>query len=1356
MASAVQAAKSSISSSSETNHGPLIPLSLIDGPTQRVYLASAFILLETYKVTQTAASIYSSNTSWTLIGSFWLMNLVFVSAASRLRVPRLAFGRARWIMLYTLLSFLDWSACGGWKTMIQAVQFVPVLGWISSYISEAWSGAFDREMSLSEHRVRLKDLIEPKRHIFGQHTIHVLPYSTASLTPISSTSALSSCFCLDTSDPKAELTIPVRFNNTEPHYLSYSITPFEDGAEPSLHNITINKGSLKHIGGASEAKEMTRRREDQLDLELEDADDHHLIQPESSALVRRNGRDVQTRGSSSNRVGQSSQSLPRNVHAASSALVYDLSVKGIGRIRLERVLDKNRYDARISRSEIIVVECPTMKFVTKEGKSMKGFSSHKQDYCPGDEAILDVQVTGLAPLELMYIRRTQSDHGNTRGKQDRSESFTLSHISGNSINPSPIPFEDRLALALNTRQASANTSFEWALSKDITLPVTVELPEAGRFYYELDQVKDACGNALRKASGGKDSLQEELVVHSKQKVSFSSCNQDKPISLLKGGPQKEIVIKRDTVENNDEALEVQIKYQGADKEWQRTLSLTGPRTSFAINESGTYSLENVKSPYCAGEIGTPWMCVAQEIPPPTSSIEFDPIQDQCAGSVGVKALAILSGTPPFKLKYTVQPKGSAMTTHEKTIDRTREEIEFRPTADGQITYSFVGLSDANYRDIKLAGPSFTQVLHPIAKAAFVGSQGSRGPAVTLHSCEGNTTKAEVRLEGVGPFELSFAVRSSGGELAYTRQVRDITKKIHPLLIDVPMTVAERGGMLTVTLTSIKDAKGCERPLTTSDLSIDVRRSKPSIAFVDPRETLLLEGGEAKLPVRLVGEGPWTVRYQRVGKGEPIIHTTFSKSEGNLVVAKPGVYSIIDIQDQHCPGTVLSAKSTHSVSIRPRPTAAFEVDSSSVEVKKGILSRRAVCMGVQDSVRMHLEGHYPIEVAYQHVLPNKEVIKERFTSAQSTASIELFTGSPGLHTYTLNTVADAIYSDHPLDAKSQRKQMSQEVYSLPHVAFTKSTQGSSSSKLTQKPASLCVGESLSGKATAKESESFPPLTLSGKAPYLLEVEIKDGYGNTRKTIKRSGITKQQYNLEIGLDEFVFDKTGRWSVEVVRIEDGNGCYRDLRAGTRLSLGDDDNQAQRQSNSATFNLEVVETANITSVDPRSDYCVGETIEYFLQGSPPWTVVYDFEGVTSQAAVRSSTFARIAERPGKLTVKKVAHQQNKCENNVQHQTGMTKTIHALPSVYVKEGKHYIEDLREGNEAEIVFKLQGEPPFSFSIQRTQAITRFQKPTVLESYTVTGITEKSYHVYTAEEGTWSVTWLKDRYCEVSLEPASTR
>ena len=59
------------------------------------------------------------------------------------------------------------------------------------------------------------------------------------------------------------------------------------------------------------------------------------------------------------------------------------------------------------------------------------------------------------------------------------------------------------------------------------------------------------------------------------------------------------------------------------------------------------------------------------------------------------------------------------------------------------------------------------------------------------------------------------------------------------------------------------------------------------------------------------------------------------------------------------------------------------------------------------------------------------------------------------------------------------------------------------------------------------------------------------------------------------------------------------------------------------------------------------------------------------------------------------------------------------------------------GDQAEILFTLSGEPPFTFTYQRSELQTRknSKPPKILETHTVTGVTTKEYSIYSSLEGT---------------------
>jgi len=115
------------------------------------------------------------------------------------------------------------------------------------------------------------------------------------------------------------------------------------------------------------------------------------------------------------------------------------------------------------------------------------------------------------------------------------------------------------------------------------------------------------------------------------------------------------------------------------------------------------------------------------------------------------------------------------------------------------------------------------------------------------------------------------------------------------------------------------------------------------------------------------------------------------------------------------------------------------------------------------------------------------------------------------------------------------------------------------------------------------------------------------------------------------------------------------------------------------------------------------------------------------------------------------VAHQQTMCKTAV---TDLHYTVYPLPSAQVGHGKRVLQDIHEGtlcrctqletstlkhvsgDQAEIVFTLTGEPPFTFTYQRSELQTKKtnKPPKILETHTVTGVTTKEYSIYSSLEG----------------------
>ncbi|KAK0543721.1 hypothetical protein OC844_007561, partial [Tilletia horrida] len=166
-------------------------------------------------------------------------------------------------------------------------------------------------------------------------------------------------------------------------------------------------------------------------------------------------------------------------------------------------------------------------------------------------------------------------------------------------------------------------------------------------------------------------------------------------------------------------------------------------------------------------------------------------------------------------------------------------------------------SNRNAAELKIDGPRHKQVVHPLASASFDDATGNSNrrnardgsKQIQLHSCNGDVATYAVLFQGAPPYDL-------------TRTIKGITDSRYKLGVALPQGVAKRGGQVTVSVVRFKDGKGYERPLTTSDLVIDVRRIKPTAGFVPSeialREVIELEDHNVELTIRLSRDGPWKV------------------------------------------------------------------------------------------------------------------------------------------------------------------------------------------------------------------------------------------------------------------------------------------------------------------------------------------------------------------------------------------------------------------------------------------------------------------------------------------------------------------
>jgi len=253
-----------------------------------------------------------------------------------------------------------------------------------------------------------------------------------------------------------------------------------------------------------------------------------------------------------------------------------------------------------------------------------------------------------------------------------------------------------------------------------------------------------------------------------------------------------------------------------------------------------------------------------------------------------------------------------------------------------------------------------------------------------------------------------------------------------------------------------------------------------------------------------------------------------------------------------------------------------------------------------------------------------------------------------------------------------------------------------------------------------------IQLEGTPPFELQISIKNLVASKVETeiIRVPGKT-----WTVSLSSYIFDSIGPHLITIESVQDASHCE----------------QAALDPLYRSIWVDVAETAAIIPFNRRENFCVGEISYFQLEGTPPWTIGYRINGKSYTQEAKVSPFSLLQQQPGEFTITSVAHQQKMCKAAV---TDLRFTVHPLPAARVGHGERIYEDIHEGDQAEIVFTLLGEPPFTFTYQRAEPSPKkgVKAGKVLETHTVTGVLTKEYSIFSAMEGTWTVTSISDRHC----------
>ncbi|KAI6120638.1 hypothetical protein EDD16DRAFT_1692102 [Pisolithus croceorrhizus] len=871
-------------------------------------------------------------------------------------------------------------------------------------------------------------------------------------------------------------------------------------------------------------------------------------------------------------------SLSSESHLRKTEFLAHVRVSKPGTVRLDRVLDNSGIPVKLMHPpEVTVVPCPTAQYTEEP---LRGTESDIR--CAGDNHLdLTIDIRGVPPLSLKWSK-------DVNGKK---ETFLVDNIEDSST---AYPSTGDLREAVRRIR----------IPQKFKVPLSLSVDSLGRVTFVLESVIDGMGNVVSLDQGKSSESPRTGVAVDSRTVRSLNCGPGNPTSLVLG------------IDDGDHF----------DAPWTNTVGVRQHYSTLQA-EANTRELEyiisSIKGKYCEGDVLSPDMCKVVQKPLPTAEIEWKRIHE-CSGDTGVSAALILHGAPPFQVYYRTQRDNESPRDLVKTFTTSRGIITLQPEHSGHYYYTFLQLSDSNYKKIPLDGPSIDQIVHPLAAADFVPVSAGRNKM--------GTPPWNLELQVVGP-------RS--------------TNSICP----IPSDIDKEGGTFELLW---KDMYGCKRSVSVPGISVNVRRVQPTAKFYSKdgrRQVTILEDESAELPLRLTGDGPWKVKYRRMDTPDLVQAVVLASPNDYLRVKGKGTYELVEVNDIQCPGIVIPGDNTYEVDWVPRPSARLDLQMPAVYEpynRSHILP--AICQGHDDYVDLELSGSCtcygvrpPFQIMY-NVATNADSIQHR-------TRFQLHTSTPGRKYYEVKQIGDAAYPLHKdartLIPRSERLLFEQEIFRKPSAKFK-----------TDNRLSYCLNDSPDGT-----------ILLDGTPPFQLQLSIKNLAANK---VRVEHIEVNDRIWRLNLPSYYFTSVGPYQVTI-------------------------DSATVDPLHRSVWIDVAETAAIIPLEKKKDFCVGDIIQFELEGTPPWTI----------GLPKSSPFSILQQQSGDFTITSIAHQHKMCD-----------------------------------QAEIVFTLIGEPPFTFTYQRSEpSAKKGGRPgKVLETHTVSGVTAHEYSITSAVEGTWTVTSISDRYC----------
>jgi len=173
-------------------------LTVLDAPSQRFYAIGLYAVLFLWKLYDWVSVAEEGEGSWGMFLKWIVIDIIYLFGLPELRIPWLEWSQTFVTGVYCAHVVIDW--------LLMFLVPLPLIPGLLAFVKVF----YDREISVSEHNVKVSSILNNHSLIMGKQIINILPEGSAVLNPDSVP------FCLPESKSKVFVSLPIHFNATIP------------------------------------------------------------------------------------------------------------------------------------------------------------------------------------------------------------------------------------------------------------------------------------------------------------------------------------------------------------------------------------------------------------------------------------------------------------------------------------------------------------------------------------------------------------------------------------------------------------------------------------------------------------------------------------------------------------------------------------------------------------------------------------------------------------------------------------------------------------------------------------------------------------------------------------------------------------------------------------------------------------------------------------------------------------------------------------------------------------------------------------------------------------------------------------